>query len=285
MADDDVKSAKGKARLSSGTAKSQAAEQARNRENQRRLRERRKEYTEELERKVRALERQGVHATEAVQKAARLVVDENTLLRRLLHSHGVSSTAIDDYVRQGSMNFNITPTIVPKEKRPVLVPQAKVMPSDPATLLPLTSMAVPAEPRSIINPGSAFVDTVTSAIEPAATIRESRLSPSGYATNVAQKETSEIQDTTEQNASFSDKAAEMLPPAAAIGCGTGCGSPSVDSTPQRKCGVDEIDCEEAARIITSLRGGQDPQDVWPELGCSYTNRTSIKNALLMTLAG
>ncbi|EGP82396.1 uncharacterized protein MYCGRDRAFT_51617 [Zymoseptoria tritici IPO323] len=47
---------------------------------------------------------------------------------------------------------------------------------------------------------------------------------------------------------------------------------------------DEMDCEEAARVITSLRGKVDPEALWPQLGCSTARRTRVKNSVLMTLA-
>jgi len=62
----------------------------------------------------------------------------------------------------------------------------------------------------------------------------------------------------------------------------------IESSPRvehkcKTCGHDEMDCVAAAQIITSIRGGLDPEEVWPELGCSRTVRTSVKNNDLISL--
>ena len=51
----------------------------------------------------------------------------------------------------------------------------------------------------------------------------------------------------------------------------------------RSKGVDETSCEDAARIIAGMRGHEDPQRVWPELGCSTTKRTMVRNITIFQM--
>ncbi|PGH13056.1 hypothetical protein AJ79_03893 [Helicocarpus griseus UAMH5409] len=68
------------------------------RDNQRRSRARRKEYLQDLEKRVRKFEQQGVHATIEVQAAARKVARENELLRSLLRLRGATTGEIEGYL-------------------------------------------------------------------------------------------------------------------------------------------------------------------------------------------
>lgn len=48
-------------------------------------------------------------------------------------------------------------------------------------------------------------------------------------------------------------------------------------------GADETSCEDAARIIASMRGQDDPERVWPELGCSATRSCMVKNITIFQM--
>ncbi|KAG7287924.1 hypothetical protein NEMBOFW57_007442 [Staphylotrichum longicolle] len=71
------------------------------RDNQRRSRARKKEYLQDLERRVRQAEQQGVQASAAIQAAARQVAEENQKLRQLLRHHGVNDRNIETYLSSG----------------------------------------------------------------------------------------------------------------------------------------------------------------------------------------
>ncbi|TQS33537.1 hypothetical protein Golomagni_06114, partial [Golovinomyces magnicellulatus] len=77
---------------------------ARIRENQRRSRAKRKEYVQELERRLRTYELQGVEATAEVQVAARRVAEENKKLRELLREHGYSDDYIMHYLKTSTQH-------------------------------------------------------------------------------------------------------------------------------------------------------------------------------------
>ncbi|SPO00766.1 uncharacterized protein DNG_03514 [Cephalotrichum gorgonifer] len=71
---------------------------ARIRDNQRRSRLRHREFVDDLQRKVREYEAQGVQATLDMQRAARVVALENSRLRSLLSSKGVSDEEVESYL-------------------------------------------------------------------------------------------------------------------------------------------------------------------------------------------
>lgn len=251
-------------------SKSQSTEQIRNRENQRRLRERRKEYTEELERRLHTLQSEGIQATAVVQRAARLVVEENKLLRQLLGNYGLSEQVLDDYIRQAVEPRKIDSQDGPIVRNPVA---ASIQLQSPVTSAPIHSPGRPFHTNPPSDEQYAIPEMCTVfSPRPSLQIQE----PSILLLN--DEESKDIPG--------------LMPaePTTTHGCCNGMvGKPSssgqMSQATTKSTAIDEMDCEEAARIITSLRGGGDPRDVWPELGCSNMKKTSIKNTLLMSLAG
>ncbi|KAI0132254.1 hypothetical protein BJ170DRAFT_680143 [Xylariales sp. AK1849] len=69
------------------------------RDNQRRSRARKKEYLKELEQRLRRYEVCGAEASVAIQYAARKVVDENKMLRDVLHRHGIGGNIVESYLQ------------------------------------------------------------------------------------------------------------------------------------------------------------------------------------------
>ncbi|KAF3169470.1 hypothetical protein EYR41_007685 [Orbilia oligospora] len=68
-------------------------------ENKRRDRARKKEYVEELERKLRDYQQQGVQAVPEIQVAALRVVEQNIRLRELLRRVGVDDCTIQAWLQ------------------------------------------------------------------------------------------------------------------------------------------------------------------------------------------
>lgn len=48
--------------------------------------------------------------------------------------------------------------------------------------------------------------------------------------------------------------------------------------------TDEMDCEHAARIIARMRGSDDHESLWPELGCSVDGNCTIRKVRLFQMA-
>ncbi|KAK1637615.1 hypothetical protein BDP81DRAFT_211613 [Colletotrichum phormii] len=105
------------------------------RDNQRRSRARHKEFVDELQRKVQDYEKRGTQASLQMQKAARDVAfensrlaTENTRLRALLVSKGVSNGEVDAHLRsfddegsKGSPTASNTTTLAPILNTPILL--------------------------------------------------------------------------------------------------------------------------------------------------------------------
>ncbi|CCF40100.1 hypothetical protein CH063_10762 [Colletotrichum higginsianum] len=98
------------------------------RDNQRRSRARHKEFVDELQRKVQEYEKRGIEASLQMQKAARDVAIENSRLRALLASRGVSNDQVDAYLRSfdddpkgASSAVPITSTLAPILNGPIVL--------------------------------------------------------------------------------------------------------------------------------------------------------------------
>ncbi|XP_044717888.1 uncharacterized protein HRG_08530 [Hirsutella rhossiliensis] len=76
---------------------------ARIRDNQRRSRARRREYVQDLKRRLREYETQGIEASTEVQMAARRVAEENKQLQELLNRHGISDDQITRFLQSGTL--------------------------------------------------------------------------------------------------------------------------------------------------------------------------------------
>ncbi|KAF3210383.1 hypothetical protein TWF106_010679 [Orbilia oligospora] len=81
------------------------SKQERIRENKRRHRARKKEYVEELERKLRDYQQQGVQAAPETQVAALRVVEQNIRPRELLRRIGVDDCTIQAWLQGRSHGF------------------------------------------------------------------------------------------------------------------------------------------------------------------------------------
>ncbi|KAI5866637.1 hypothetical protein GGS23DRAFT_551376 [Durotheca rogersii] len=74
------------------------------RDNQRRSRARRKEYVQELEKRLRICELQGIEASFEIQQAARRVLEDNKKMRILLNSIGFRNERITNFLHTGSLD-------------------------------------------------------------------------------------------------------------------------------------------------------------------------------------
>ncbi|EAT83278.2 hypothetical protein SNOG_09086 [Parastagonospora nodorum SN15] len=96
------------------------------RENQRRSRNRRKELIDELQGRIQKYEREGVAATQEMQRAARKVAEENARLRSLLAHHGILQDEVDAFLRScdepALPNDASLNTSVPSAQQPGAVP-------------------------------------------------------------------------------------------------------------------------------------------------------------------
>ena len=242
---------------------------SRNREIQRRSRARRKDYIADLEKRVWQYQREGIKATAEVQAAARKVAEENYLLHSLLAKHGISTEEIKEHLqgsRSASLGLDsnaaeiVTRTVQPQNHNDSQsrLPFAQTGQAPPQPAAPTT--------RQIGSDLGLLSSTPTG-------------EPPANNTTIALVDNS-LSDQT-QPSKMGSKPLH------------GASSPEVPQGLSRRChaceqeapskGADETSCEDAARIIASMRGQDDPERVWPELGCSTTKSCMVKNMTIFQM--
>lgn len=219
---------------------------ARIRENQRRSRARKKEYIHDLERRLRKFEQHGVEATVEVQAAAKHVAEENARLRSLLRLRGVRDAEIDEYLHA----------------------------SDQKIVSPIYNQHAALESQ-IMHPASNFPTVSNGNQNDLETMPEGRsrepLSPEteqdewntpstarqDYPNEQSYRHVTRYSNTLDN---LSHYASQEIIRLSTLG-------PERDSE-LRRMRDDKTSCEEAASIIASMRGLEDPEAIRAELGCS-----------------
>ena len=253
----------------------------RNRDIQRRSRARRKEYIEDLEKRIRQYERDGIKVTAEVQAAARKVAEENCLLRSLLEKHGIPTAQIKECLHNGGVAGSI---LSEAAKVPVknALPQVHVgytSPQLPAQVV----QSSPSPPTSTTAHRAGDLDLS---------------SPSLLASTIGHKaggsilnrpKDKDIVYTIEESLRDNDAHPSRMAKEASVGCSyfdgriepcSPCRAYECEDAAKR---VDETSCEDAARIIASMRGHRDPEGVWPELGCSARESCMVKNITIFQM--
>ncbi|EGE02559.1 hypothetical protein TEQG_01593 [Trichophyton equinum CBS 127.97] len=253
---------------------------ARVRENQRRSRARRKEYIQDLEARLQRYERHGVDVTIEVQTAARKVARQNVMLRSLLNSFGVTDAKIDEYLAHGE-EHNSSPSSAP-EKR-VLSAAPAPAPATGTATTPVTSPAtLPAATVPAVVPAAAPAAPVTTVGQPSPAPVHASPAPSRC-----------CRPKQEPRECPAPTVAERVPSAAPQACSAGPADSTTahhhnnNNNPSSSCASgpssskqwseDTTPCEEAARIIASMRGDGDEQSVRAELGCGPNTNCMVNN--------
>lgn len=253
---------------------------ARVRENQRRSRARRKEYIQDLEARLQRYERHGVDVTIEVQTAARKVARQNVMLRSLLNSFGVTDAKIDEYLAYAE-EHNSSPSSAP-EKR--------VLAAAPA---PATGSATAPE-TSPVTSAATLPATTVPAVVPAAVPATTVGQPSPAPVHASPAPSRCCQPKQEPRECPAPVVAERVPSAAPQACSAGPADSTTaqvdvanNNNPSSSCvsapssskqwSEDTTPCEEAARIIASMRGDCDEQSVRAELGCGSNTSCMVNN--------
>lgn len=244
----------------------------RNRDNQRRSRARRKDYIDDLEKRLRKFEREGVRITAEVQAAARTVAEENRLLRSLLIKNGTSAVEIDAHLRRSrEPSESLTQMKARTFTEHSQSHEGKDFdhrPSSPHATQPrqITTFLVEETPQEhgmdLAAPGSSedlgqkrYGNRMVSTECP---VRDAgnRFEEQKSEQEDDQQIPKESQATSTRGQASNMSGNQRLPIS-----GTG----------------DETHCEIAAHIITSMRGREDSETVWPELGCTSGRNCMVKN--------
>ncbi|MCJ1441462.1 MAG: hypothetical protein MMC23_001951 [Stictis urceolatum] len=225
--------------------------QARNRDNQRRSRARRQDYIKELEQRICEHELAGIRATTKVQAAAQKVVNQNSSLRALLESLGVTVEQVDQFLQNGT--------------RP---------PNGPYQT---NNIRAPLQSSESALKSNGFVRQSKPTSEAFATGRGDSLeTQSGKFGNHAPY--LDVKPSTpigqfEDQIDVLLRADELTRPW------------SLRGHDSDFCSQDETSCFNAAQIIASMRGLTNSHEVLPELGCSNNGATcSVKNVIIFQMA-
>jgi hypothetical protein len=242
----------------------------RNREIQRRSRARRKEYVEDLEKRVRQYERDGVKVTTEVQAAAREVAEENFWLHSLLEKHGISPVEIKDYLDSNRAASCSLGSEVAKGPGKKVSPQNHIdyRNQQPSSQVEQSFSRPQASPTAH---GGGDIGLMSPKSVPASPEHEILLYNIDKSIQEDEARASSMATETLDHRSLPEKSPALCPP---------CRSYERDGTIRR---ADETSCEDAARIIASMRGHEDPEGVWPELGCSATRSCMVKNITIFQM--
>lgn len=240
----------------------------RNRENQRRSRARRKDYIQELEQRLRQYEIAGVKATAEVQGAARKVSEENICLRSLLGIYGVDNGRIEKFVQTGDVSF------VSREQwnhGPKMRPTVQLPDQESALMRECA--------ENMRTPPALETDVWTKVVQPPLNTMPATASAVSY--DHIPSEIVEGMERTEapRRSDVSAKTFSLL-------------APNTPDTPRdqnyrdhiQSAGArDEIACLAAAEIIAGMRGHDNAEEVWSELGCSSSRKCMVKNMAIFQI--
>jgi hypothetical protein len=225
----------------------------RNRENQRRSRARRKDYIQELEQRIRQYETAGVKATAEVQAAARKVSEENIGLRSLLGIYGVDNGRIEEFLRTGDASLARR-----EYQQDVALPKRAY--------------------GSIENCGSACVKPPPCTAAPHQQVMQ--VSSITLPHDITPPETVVGTDHTEFLGKDNAAARSQILPVLRNPIST---IPNGGDDLQSSSARDEISCLAAAEIIAGMRGHDNPEEIWPELGCSSSKKCMVKNMAIFQI--
>jgi hypothetical protein len=256
-----------------GQQSSETPSSTRIRDNQRRSRSRRVELIRDLQNRVQEYERNGVTATQEMQRAARKVANDNVRLRALLARNGVSQEVVDSYLRSFDNVENSgdawVATVEPSPPCEVRTPE---MVSGPALCLTHSSdhaqHSVPHHDRHNI------LLQVQENPPALPTTRQMRLSPSTAREHIDNLQDNSYPHDTSQTSY--DIEGEECPNSPSCFC-----TPVSTAIDQPTSFGLEISCETAATIIAEMRGDGDRESVRASLGCNGRTECSIKNTTVL----
>ncbi|KAL2255755.1 hypothetical protein VTK26DRAFT_2758 [Humicola hyalothermophila] len=230
---------------------------ARIRNNQRRSRARHREYVEELKARLHQYERDGVQATLEMRQAARRVALENSRLRSLLASRGVTADEIERYLASSSDQQ------APNGTLPAM--GSTVMASTP----PTTEQPRPPSSTNTSSPWA--LDTL--AVVADADLRQTCCGPA------TQCSLADADDRDVRGYGYGYGAAPTGSP-----FGDATSPPRGPQTPSHaSASYLEMSCTTAAHIIANMRRDGSTENAREALGCSGHEDCLVKNTTLFEL--
>ncbi|EFY89842.1 hypothetical protein MAC_04051 [Metarhizium acridum CQMa 102] len=266
----------------------QSASAIRIRDNQRRSRARRKEYVENLERKVQEYERRGVEATLEMQQAARTVAVENSRLKMMLASLGVSEGDVDDFLA-ACQDREAAEALSSVSMRPVHHDQRDDESSRDVQAVPRQGMSsgkpyphpqsVPGNHQYAFAPGGHTGSTSSSSYSSAASRQHTPLDVLASAT-LQQNSCCEGKTRCTTAASEAPSPSTVETNTRAV---TPTSSPDAAGLVQGFSSPMEMSCSAAAAIIAEMQGHGDMGTAKARLGCRAQQECLVKNAMLFQI--
>ncbi|KAF2188561.1 hypothetical protein K469DRAFT_83060 [Zopfia rhizophila CBS 207.26] len=281
------------------------------RENQRRSRTRRKELLEDLQKRVQEFELNGVTATQEMQRAARIVAQENVRLRSLLARHGVSREEVDSYLRsfdEGSTTNDSPVTNV----RALLSRQSgaseRIVPSPASSAVRPSSHSGTENSSTSTHAGQNSKHDGQDILDERRSVSQSRGQDQEKDSTTQQPESTALHGSPRAATKLTSaicRAADDRSNAHET-CGAEdcvhefpvaeksdlCPSDSDCFCPHVTTARDELltsgletSCETAVRIITEMRGDEDRDLVRASLGCSGRDDCYVKNTTVFQVMG
>lgn len=232
----------------------------RNRLNQRNFRRRRQERVQELEERVRQCQQARIEATREVQNAARVVVNENTILRDYLKEElGFTDESIATLVQRGRQR------VVVDHKSSTLVPTTTWESKSPDHFQDIEILAR-VYPISKTPP----VTICGSDRQVGSEINGRMPSPYHYGEVAPHCARQSEPDTSDQSTTIQDNSASV---------------PGVQASSVNR-GINHtvsMSCEKAAEILSGLRSYNENDELRVELGCTSTRSCNIDNVRLLEI--
>jgi hypothetical protein len=231
------------------------------------------ELIRDLQNRVQQYERNGVTATQEMQRAARKVANDNVRLRALLARNGVSQEAVDAYLRsydnvensEGAWAATVEPPLPCEARTSEIV-------SGPAPCL--TPSSDHAQHSFAHNERHNIHSPVQEDSPALPSTRQMGLSPSKARECINNlQDNSHPHDICQTSYDVEDEECPNSP---------SCFGAPVTTANDHHVGFGlEISCETAATIIAEMRGDGDRESVRTSLGCRGSAECSIKNTTVL----
>ncbi|KAI9718811.1 MAG: hypothetical protein M1828_006573 [Chrysothrix sp. TS-e1954] len=238
------------------------------RENQRRARTRRKELIDDLKRRTRACETQGVTATARVQEAAREVLLENKRLRALLMEKGVPTAEIEASLHGDAYDASFTIASATPESAGIIDTQSQAALS--VGVRQPVKMHASGTTNQLISAASPPTMPMDIGLESSSQAGKDGRS----ARSSSDMELVRPDEQVEKDVGWATPLSNLLEHVSDCYC------PDIEPVPGQ-AQSSETDCSVAANIFADFRGHGDAEQARAELGCPGTAKCGITNAALL----
>lgn len=269
---------------------------SRNREHQRQSRARRKDYVTNLEERLRRYESEGARHSIEIQAAARRVADENGRLRELLQAYGVANDTIEAHLKGSAIPNAIDDRAL--STRIVFLDHDRSPPRHDHARVSLKESRSQVDSQRTGSSHGRQIQIDSSSYSPVRTVplsgdlKRKRKRPTAQLPTRATYPHPTTPDgkihltgrdcqrrSVLANDGPQDLAEDELPATSSVTTDL-----AEACTSDQSKSADEMDCEDAARIIARMRGHENHESLRPELGCAADRTCMVKNMRILQMA-